>query len=234
GFRVNSDSWFSILFVYFGSQEIASNCWFTGSVSFSPCINPRPHEENREGEIRVEERDFWSVISVAIRETRWKLGAAAAITFGFKNLMETFTVDVYRAENRPLNVPLIAPFTIASSRLEMVENVAVRIELSNGSVGWGEAPILPFVTAEDQKTAMAKASEACAFLRRCPSLTLGSMLEDIGNSDEFFKVAAPLETLGRAAAELRIMKRTRIGMDLQFDMVEVDAFVKQPDGLLFS
>ncbi|XP_072083223.1 L-Ala-D/L-amino acid epimerase isoform X3 [Arachis hypogaea] len=148
--------------------------------------------------------------------------------------METFTVDVYRAENRPLNVPLIAPFTIASSRLEMVENVAVRIELSNGSVGWGEAPILPFVTAEDQKTAMAKASEACAFLRRCPSLTLGSMLEDIGNSDEFFKVAAPLETLGRAAAELRIMKRTRIGMDLQFDMVEVDAFVKQPDGLLFS
>ncbi|XP_072076722.1 anoctamin-like protein At1g73020 [Arachis hypogaea] len=56
----------------------------------------------------------------------------------------------------------------------------------------------------------------------------------IGNSDEFFKVAAPLETLGRAVAELRIMKRTRIGMDLQFDMVEVDAFIKQPDGSLFS
>ncbi|RYR59162.1 hypothetical protein Ahy_A05g024998 [Arachis hypogaea] len=83
------------------------------------------------------------------------------------------------AENRPLNVPLIAPFTVASSRLEMVENVAIRIEPSNDSVGWGEAPILPFVTAEDQKTAMAKASEACAFLRRCPSLTLGSMLEEI-------------------------------------------------------
>ncbi|XLR58078.1 hypothetical protein S83_008750, partial [Arachis hypogaea] len=32
----------------------------------------------------------------------------------------------------------------------------------------------------------------------------------IGNSDEFFKVAAPLEALGRAAAELRIMKRTHI------------------------
>ncbi|XLT83480.1 hypothetical protein HN873_005233 [Arachis hypogaea] len=84
-----------------------------------------------------------------------------------------------RAENRPLNVPLIAPFIIASSRLEMVENVAIRIELSNGSVGWGEAPILSFVIAEDQKTAMAKASEACAFLRRCPLLTLGSMLEEI-------------------------------------------------------
>ncbi|XLV03812.1 hypothetical protein S245_018149, partial [Arachis hypogaea] len=32
---------------------------------------------------------------------------------------------------------------------------------------------------KDQKTAMAKASKACAFLRRCPSLTLGSMLEEI-------------------------------------------------------
>lgn len=104
---------------------------------------------------------------------------AAPITFGFKNLLETFTVDVHRAENRPLNVPLIAPFTIATSRLAKVENVAIRVELSNGSVGWGEAPILPFVTAEDQTTAMAKASEACAFLRRCPALTLGSMLGEI-------------------------------------------------------
>ncbi|KAG5057933.1 hypothetical protein JHK86_012929 [Glycine max] len=104
---------------------------------------------------------------------------AAAITFGFKNLLETFTVDVHRAENRPLNVPLIAPFTIATSRLDKVENVAIRVELSNGAVGWGEAPILPFVTAEDQTTAMAKASEACAFLRKCPALTLGSMLGEI-------------------------------------------------------
>lgn len=105
---------------------------------------------------------------------------AAPITFGFRNLLETFTVDVHRAENRQLNVPLIAPFTIATSRLDKVENVAIRVELSNGAVGWGEAPILPFVTAEDQTTAMAKASEACAFLRRCPALTLGSMLGEIG------------------------------------------------------
>lgn len=106
--------------------------------------------------------------------------ATPTTTFGFTNLMNTFTVDVQRAENRPLNVPLIAPFTIASSRLDKVENVAIRIELRNGSVGWGEAPILPFVTAEDQPTAMAKAAEACEFLRRTPALTLGSMLREIG------------------------------------------------------
>lgn len=106
--------------------------------------------------------------------------AETKTSFRFKNLMETFEVDVQRAENRPLNVPLIAPFTIASSRLEGVENVAIRIELSNGCVGWGEAPILPFVTAEDQSTAMAKAAEACELLRRTPAMTLGLLLAEIG------------------------------------------------------
>lgn len=102
-------------------------------------------------------------------------------SLGFNNLMETLTVDVQRAENRPLNVPLISPFMIASSRLERVENVAIRVELSNGCVGWGEAPVLPFVTAEDQPTAIAKASEACEFLRRSPTMALGSLLGEIGD-----------------------------------------------------
>ncbi|OIW04939.1 hypothetical protein TanjilG_15684 [Lupinus angustifolius] len=56
----------------------------------------------------------------------------------------------------------------------------------------------------------------------------------IGIADEFIKLAAPLETLGRAAAALQIKKRTHIGMDLQFEVEEVEAFVKQPDGSVFS
>lgn len=108
--------------------------------------------------------------------------ADARTSLGFKNLMETFTVNVQRAENRALNVPLIEPFTIATSRLEMVENVAIRIELSNGCVGWGEAPILPFVTAEDQPTAMAKAEEVCELLRHRPPSTLGSAMMQISEA----------------------------------------------------
>lgn len=77
-------------------------------------------------------------------------------------------------------MPLIAPFTIATSRLERVENVAIRVELSNGCVGWGEAPILPHVTAEDQDTAMVKAKEACEFLLRNNGMTLSSVLGEIG------------------------------------------------------
>lgn len=94
--------------------------------------------------------------------------------------METVTIDVHKAEGRPLNVPLIAPFTIASSRLDKVENVAIRVELSNGCVGWGEAPILPFVTAEDQPTALAKAAEACEFLKKSREMTLNVALTKIG------------------------------------------------------
>ena len=54
----------------------------------------------------------------------------------------------------PLNVPLLAPFVISSGRLDAVHNVSVRIELADGSTGWGEIPLLPPVTPEDQPTAL--------------------------------------------------------------------------------
>ncbi|KAM7254536.1 hypothetical protein ACFE04_003916 [Oxalis oulophora] len=47
-------------------------------------------------------------------------------------------------------------------------------------------------------------------------------------------VAAPVELLGRTAAKLQMKKPTYIGMDLLFEWEEVDAFVRQPDGSLFS
>ncbi|XP_024015452.1 L-Ala-D/L-amino acid epimerase isoform X2 [Eutrema salsugineum] len=99
---------------------------------------------------------------------------------GFKTLTENLTVRVQRAENRELNVPLLSPFTIASSRLDSVGNVAIRVELSGGCVGWGEAPILPSVTAEDQLMAMVKAREACEFLNELPEMKLGNVLQEIG------------------------------------------------------
>ncbi|KAG8488169.1 hypothetical protein CXB51_018252 [Gossypium anomalum] len=121
---------------------------------------------------------------------------SSSSNFGFKELLETFTVEVQKAENKLLNVPLIAPFTIATSRLDKVENVAIRIELKNGCVGWGESPILPFVTAEDQPTAMAKAKEACDMLKNCSFLTLEAVLGEIGDllpGHQFASVRAGIE-----------------------------------------
>ncbi|KAE8788692.1 L-Ala-D/L-amino acid epimerase [Hordeum vulgare] len=102
--------------------------------------------------------------------------------FGFDALKETFSVDVAAAEARPLNVPLAAPFTIASSRLEAVSNVAVRVELSSGAVGWGEAPVLPSVTAEDQPAALAAVARACELLVAARSAPLGAVLQDVADA----------------------------------------------------
>ncbi|AAD55649.1 Hypothetical protein [Arabidopsis thaliana] len=56
----------------------------------------------------------------------------------------------------------------------------------------------------------------------------------VGLAHEFLKVAAPSEILGNAAAELHIRKPTRLGIDLPFEMQGSEAFIRQPDGLLFS
>ncbi|KAB1218457.1 hypothetical protein CJ030_MR3G026337 [Morella rubra] len=64
---------------------------------------------------------------------------------------------------------------------------------------------------------------------------VGLIVERVqGIADEFIKLAAPMESLGRAAARLQLKKRTHIGIDLQFEWDEAEAFVRQPDGSLFS
>ncbi|WCJ39610.1 Anoctamin-like protein At1g73020 [Euphorbia peplus] len=55
-----------------------------------------------------------------------------------------------------------------------------------------------------------------------------------GLTADFIKLAAPPKTLGKAAADLQMKKLTYIGMDLQFQWEEAEAFVRQPDGSLFS
>ncbi|XP_047057832.1 L-Ala-D/L-amino acid epimerase-like [Lolium rigidum] len=81
-----------------------------------------------------------------------------------------------------VDVPLAAPFTIASSRLDAVSNVAVRVELSSGAVGWGEAPVLPSVAAEDQPAALAAVARACALLAAAPAAPLGAVLRDVADA----------------------------------------------------
>ncbi|KAI3914586.1 hypothetical protein MKW92_007067 [Papaver armeniacum] len=133
-----------------------------------------------------------STTAIAVPETNTK----TKMNLGFKSLLDTFCIDVQKAEGRPLSVPLIAPFTIATSKLVKVENVAIRVELNNGCVGWGETPILPFVTAEDQSTALAKAAEVCEFLRLSKPMRLNFLLNEIQQllpGHQFASVRAGLE-----------------------------------------
>ncbi|XP_073147285.1 anoctamin-like protein At1g73020 [Henckelia pumila] len=55
-----------------------------------------------------------------------------------------------------------------------------------------------------------------------------------GLQNEFIKFLAPLEVLGKVAAELQFRKRTRIGMNFPFEWDEAEAFVRHPDGSLFG
>nr|XP_017241277.1 PREDICTED: L-Ala-D/L-amino acid epimerase-like [Daucus carota subsp. sativus]XP_017241278.1 PREDICTED: L-Ala-D/L-amino acid epimerase-like [Daucus carota subsp. sativus] len=119
---------------------------------------------------------------------------------GLKKLMDTFTVNVKRAERRELNVSLIQPTTTATSTYEKVQSVAVRIELSNGCVGWGEAPILRPLTAEDPALAMEKVAEACEFLNTSPAMTLGLLVGEIAGILHGFEFAA-----ARAGVEMALI-----------------------------
>jgi L-alanine-DL-glutamate epimerase-like enolase superfamily enzyme len=79
----------------------------------------------------------------------------------------SYSTRIERIDLFPLDVPLEAPFTIASSRLDSVRNAAVKVTLADGSEGWGETPTLPPVTAEDQPAALsALKAEAAALIGR--------------------------------------------------------------------
>lgn len=125
-------------------------------------------------------RGFFCRVEMASCSIGGKTMATPVTNIGFKNLIETFIVDVQKAERKALDVALISPINTATVKFEKVRNVAIRVELRNGCVGWGEVPILPPITAEDQPLAMAKVSETCQFLKSSPAMTLGSLLHEIG------------------------------------------------------
>jgi L-alanine-DL-glutamate epimerase-like enolase superfamily enzyme len=65
---------------------------------------------------------------------------------------------------RPLDVPLRAPFVVASTRLDTVNNASIRVTLEDGTAGWGEAPTLPPITVEDQPRVLSAVQDAAAWL----------------------------------------------------------------------
>ncbi|XP_002973258.2 L-Ala-D/L-amino acid epimerase [Selaginella moellendorffii] len=100
----------------------------------------------------------------------------------WRKALESVRPRIAQARARPLDVPLKAPFAIATTKLEAVANVAVRVELADGSVGWGEAPTLFPVTAEDQTVALDQAGRCCRMLEQLePGLSCMEILSSVGN-----------------------------------------------------
>jgi L-alanine-DL-glutamate epimerase-like enolase superfamily enzyme len=67
--------------------------------------------------------------------------------------MNRLSID--RLDIHGLDAPLLAPFTTAASDLARLQNLAIQVTLSDGTVGWGETPILYPITVEDRPTALA-------------------------------------------------------------------------------
>ena len=80
-----------------------------------------------------------------------------------------------------MDVPLLAPFTIATSRLTRVQNVAVRLTLASGAVGWGEIPSLPPVTREDQPSALRELAELAQWLPGADAASWRALSAQLGD-----------------------------------------------------
>ncbi|XP_014660513.1 CASP-like protein 4A1 [Setaria italica] len=76
---------------------------------------------------------------------------------------QTFSVDVAATEG----APLAAPFTIVSSRLDAVSNVAVRVELRSGAVGCGRRPCCHPSSTRTSRP------------RSRPAASLGALLDEV-------------------------------------------------------
>ncbi len=64
----------------------------------------------------------------------------------------------------PLDIPLLVPFGISRGALDVAANVLVAVELSDGTIGYGEAAPFPAYNGETQSAAIALLSRAANWL----------------------------------------------------------------------
>jgi L-alanine-DL-glutamate epimerase-like enolase superfamily enzyme len=64
----------------------------------------------------------------------------------------------------PLDIPLLAPFGISKGALDLAANVLVAVELSDGTIGYGEAAPFPAYNGETQAAALGVLRHAANWL----------------------------------------------------------------------
>ena len=79
---------------------------------------------------------------------------------------------------RPLDIPLLSPFGISGGAQAMANNVLVTVELSDGTIGHGEAAPLPPYNGETQADALAALGAARGWLAGRPAADWRALAED--------------------------------------------------------
>ena len=97
-----------------------------------------------------------------------------------------------------LNIPLEAPFTIATGAKHQIENVLIKIKLASGIEGYGEAAPLEPVNGENQGTALAT-------LLSCKDYLIGKKASDYRQISKHLKSVFWPQVTARCAIEMALL-----------------------------
>lgn len=110
--------------------------------------------------------------------------------------MEATTITDVQLEK--LNIPLDAPFTIATGAKYQIGNALITITLKNGVVGYGEAAPLEPVNGENQATALAT-------LESCRDYLIGQNVADYRQIAKQLKSIFWAQVTARCAIEMALL-----------------------------
>ena len=112
--------------------------------------------------------------------------------------MHTLPVIITRIDYWPIDIPITDPFVVATGARVVAENVFVRITLSDGTCGYGEAAPFPEVGGEDRETC----------LNALSGLVPALISQSVHDSRELavrMAQAAPLQPAARCALETALL-----------------------------
>jgi L-alanine-DL-glutamate epimerase-like enolase superfamily enzyme len=111
-------------------------------------------------------------------------------------MMEGTKITAVQIEK--LNIPLDAPFTIATGAKYQIENVLITVQLENGKQGYGEAAPLEPINGENQGTALAA-------LLSCRDYLVGRYASDYRQISKHLKSVLWAQATARCAVEMALL-----------------------------
>ena len=148
-------------------------------------------------------------------------------------MSESTSPTIMRIELWPIDVPIRDPFVVATGARVVAENVLVRITLSNGAAGYGEAAPFPEVGAEDRAACLAA-------LAHLASALIGKAAKDYAVLARHMAELARAQPAARCALETALLDafcrthrmplwRLWGGMDVRVRETDITIPIATPD-----
>ncbi|MEQ9217113.1 MAG: dipeptide epimerase [Cyclobacteriaceae bacterium] len=112
--------------------------------------------------------------------------------------MSTQPISITHVEIIPLDIPLKTPFTIAIGKKDSIQNVLIKIRLTNGVEGLGEAAPLEPINWENQATVLAT-------LHSCKDFLLGKDVAEYRKIAHQIKGVFSIQATARCVIEMALL-----------------------------